>query len=134
MSTLKKKSAKKKDDADVKKVRAQIKGKYAELVAAWFLRFKGYQILASNFKTKVGEIDLIARKGTTLCFIEVKKRATKAEAAEAISSRQKARIIRAAEQFIGHHSRYLSFDKRFDAVLIGATVIPYHIENAWQDD
>ncbi|MEH6629475.1 MAG: YraN family protein [Halopseudomonas aestusnigri] len=125
---------KKKGHADAKRVKAQRKGIYAEQMASWFLRLKGYQILASNFKTKVGEIDLVARKGTTLCFIEVKKRATKAEAAEAISSRQKARIIRASEQFIGHRSRYLSFDKRFDAVLIGATVIPYHIKNAWQDD
>ncbi|WP_419903036.1 YraN family protein [Kiloniella sp.] len=76
----------------------------------------------------------MAKKGSVICFIEVKKRATKAEAAESISTKQKARIIRAAENFLRQHSGYLSYDQRFDAVLIGATVIPYHIKNAWQVD
>ncbi|MFD2204842.1 YraN family protein [Kiloniella antarctica] len=119
-------------NTDNKKVKAQKKGKYAELAAAWYLRLKGYKILTQNYKTKVGEIDLIARKANTLCFIEVKKRATKAEAAAAITSKQQARIIRAAECFLNQHSHYQPLNQRFDAVLIGATVIPYHIQNAWQ--
>ena len=49
-------------------------GRNAETVAAWFLRLKGYRILARRVRTHVGEIDLIARHGDTLVFVEVKAR------------------------------------------------------------
>ncbi|OUS12317.1 hypothetical protein A9Q97_06195 [Rhodospirillales bacterium 47_12_T64] len=125
---------KRKNPHNSKRVEAQKRGKYAEQLASWFLRFKGYQILVTNYKTSVGEIDLIAKRGNVLCFIEVKKRASKSIAAHAISSKQKARIIRASELYLKQNSNYQILGKRFDAILIGATVIPYHITNAWQSN
>ena len=102
------------------------------MVSAWFLRLKGYKILLQNYKTKVGEIDLVTVKGQCLCFVEVKKRSSKAAAAFSITQRQKDRIIRASELYVKQNPGYQNFDIRFDAILIGATVIPYHLKNAWQ--
>jgi len=53
---------------------AENAGRKAENYAAFYLRLKGYQILEKRFKTRQGEIDLIARKGGVLVFTEVKKR------------------------------------------------------------
>ncbi|WP_417431258.1 YraN family protein [Kiloniella sp.] len=107
-------------------------GRYAETIAAMYLRCKGYQILARNYKTKVGEIDLIAKKRSLICFLEIKKRKSVETASQAIHQKQQKRIIRTAEYFLKHNPFYQNFDKRFDAILIGATVFPYHIKNAWQ--
>ena len=115
-----------------KKIKAQRQGQFAETIASWFLRMKGYKLLSRNYKTKVGEIDLIVIKGNSLCFVEVKKRGSKEAAAFAISQRQKERIIRASELYVKQNPGYQQCDIRFDAILIGATVIPYHITNAWQ--
>ncbi|WP_120498308.1 YraN family protein [Kiloniella sp. EL199] len=107
-------------------------GRYAELFSVWYLRCKGYQILSKNYKTRVGEIDLIARKKKLICFVEVKKRQNLEMASQAISQKQQIRIIHAAEYFLKQNPQYQDFAQRFDAVLIGATVFPYHIKNAWQ--
>lgn len=50
------------------------RGLHAETVAVWFLRLKGYKILVRRYKTKVGEIDIIARRGNKIIFTEVKAR------------------------------------------------------------
>jgi len=62
------------------------KGLRAETLAAWYLRFKGYRILAMRYKTRVGEIDLIARRGRSLVFAEVKWRPDRRTAMEAVHS------------------------------------------------
>ncbi len=107
-------------------------GRYAEFFSAWYLRCKGYQILSKNYKTRVGEIDLIAKKKKLICFVEVKKRHDLETASQAISQKQQRRITHAAEYFLKQNAQYQGFDQRFDAILIGATVFPYHIKNAWQ--
>ncbi|KLN60903.1 hypothetical protein WH96_10640 [Kiloniella spongiae] len=107
-------------------------GRYAEALSALYLRCKGYKILDKNYKTRVGEIDLIAKRKSLICFIEVKKRQNIEAASQAINFAQQKRIIHAAEYFLKQNPQYLEFDQRFDAVLIGATVFPYHIKNAWQ--
>ncbi len=80
--------------------RAYRAGRGAERLAAWWLRFKGYRIVATGYKTPVGEIDLIARRGRVLAFVEVKARPTMREAADAISPRQQERIARASAWFL----------------------------------
>ncbi|WP_085901515.1 YraN family protein [Kiloniella majae] len=107
-------------------------GRSAEFFSAWYLRCKGYKILARNYKTRVGEVDLIAHKKRLICFVEVKKRHDFETASQAISQKQKVRITHAAQYFLKQNPQYQDFDQRFDAVLIGATVFPYHIKNAWQ--
>lgn len=111
--------------------RAYRQGRGAEARAAWWLRLKGYRIIASGFKTPVGEIDLIARRGRTIAFVEVKIRPSRAEAAEAISPHQQHRIARAAAWFLATRPDFAAFQCRFDAVLVVSGQLPTHIAAAW---
>ena len=72
-------------------------GRRAERLAAWWLRLKGWRILAMRARTPVGEVDLVARRGRVLAFVEVKARATAAEAAIALDDYRLRRVARAAE-------------------------------------
>ncbi len=114
--------------------RAWLRGRRAEALAAWWLRLKGYRILARGFRVPSGEIDLIARRGRTLALIEVKSRQTRAEAAGAVTPRQRARIARAAEAFLQRHPELARLDPRFDAILLASGRLPRHIEGAWRRD
>jgi putative endonuclease len=107
-------------------------GRSAEWLAAWWLRLKGYRIVAAGFKTPVGEIDLIARRGRTLVFVEVKVRPSKGQAADAITARQQARIARAAGWFLSARPDFAAFTCRFDAVLMVSRHLPTHVVGAWE--
>jgi putative endonuclease len=107
------------------------KGLWAELRAAVYLRLKGYKILDMRFKTPVGEIDIVARRGNMLVFVEVKLRATESEGAEAIHARNQSRVTRAAELYLQKHPSYNDMDMRFDALIITKGRAFTHIENAW---
>src|SRR5207342_3532214 len=72
-------------------------GRRAERLAAWWLRLKGWRILAIRARTPVGEVDLVARRGRVLAFVEVKARATEADAAIALDDWRLRRVARAAE-------------------------------------
>lgn len=96
------------------------RGLWTERLAALWLQLKLYRIVARRYKTHSGEIDIVALRGNTLVFVEVKWRPTNAEAAYAIAPQAKRRIMRAAESFIQKHPRYAHFDMRFDAVLVSA--------------
>lgn len=113
-------------------------GKYAEKLAVFYLFCKGYKIIARNQitgrGTSAGEIDIIASKGKFLVFIEVKKRQSLEKAAYAISAKQKKRIFRGAEAFLGKNPAYRSCDIRFDAVLIKFPFFIAHIQNAWEEN
>ena len=82
--------------------RAERRGKRAEVLAALFLRLKFYRILARRVKTPLGEIDIVARRGGTLAFVEVKARARAAGEAEAHAAVNKRRIGRAARWYLSH--------------------------------
>ena len=71
---------------------------------------KGYRILAKRFRTPYGEIDLVAKKRNLLAFIEVKARASLDEAAYAVTPRQQARIIDAAQGWLAAHPEHAKFD------------------------
>jgi putative endonuclease len=108
-------------------------GRLAETAAALWLMLKGYRILARRWRSPAGEIDLIARRGGTIAFIEVKRRATAEGAAEAITPRQRDRIARAAAAFLAARPALSGLDARFDAVLIAPRRIPRHLRDAWRD-
>ena len=99
----------------------------AESRAAAFLIAKGYRILAKRFRTPHGEIDLVAKKRNLLAFIEVKARASLDEAAYAVTPRQQARIIDAAQGWLMAHPEHAEFDLRFDAILIAPRHLPRHL-------
>jgi len=109
--------------------RAYLKGQWSEKIAAIYLRFKGYKVLKHRFKTPVGEIDLLVRRGKTLVAVEVKNRPTLEEASLALSTFQQRRIERALLYYLTGKSSPL--DLRFDVVLISPWKWPYHIQGAW---
>jgi putative endonuclease len=103
------------------------RGHAAEVIAAVFLMLKGYRILARRCRTRSGEIDLIAKRGATLMFIEVKQRRTRELAASAITRQQSQRLRRAAELWIADKTRYHHFERRYDAVFITPHQWPSHV-------
>lgn len=109
-------------------------GRRAEAIAAWYLRLKGYQILARRHVTPVGEIDLIAWQHTLLIFVEVKFRAQEATALGSISVRQQQRINRAAAAYLKFHPEFGELDIRFDVVAFGGWHWPVHVEDAWRPE
>ena len=102
-------------------------GLSAESRAAAFLMAKGYRILAKRFRTPYGEIDLVAKKRNLLAFIEVKARASLDDAAYAVTPRQQARIIDAAQAWLMAHPEHAEFELRFDAMLIAPRRLPRHL-------
>ncbi len=110
--------------------RAWESGHMAERVAALFLICKGYRILARRFRTPVGEIDIIARRGRVVAYVEVKHRPDAATALGAVSDTARRRIIRAAEWY-GARLRDPDLVQRFDVVAVRPWRLPLHMENAW---
>ena len=108
------------------------RGQRSELLCRLVLRLKGYRILASRYKTHQGEIDIIALRGRTLAFVEVKARADFDQAAGAVSPQQQARLARTAALFHAHHRGYSKYTMRFDVMLVAPLRWPRHIENAFQ--
>ena len=94
------------------------KGVDSEALAAAFLEDRGLCILARNYRCRLGEIDLIARDGSTTVFVEVRRRASSAfgGAAESITRAKRAKLIKAARHYL---SRLREDPQcRFDALLI----------------
>lgn len=120
------------DDPKARKKRAQRRGRWAEALARLYLRLTGWRILGANFKTPVGEIDIIAQRGALIAFIEVKARDTATAAGDAIGSTQQRRIIRAAEAFLGQRPALQHCDVRFDAMLISGFLTVHHQADAWR--
>src|ERR1700716_1363097 len=99
----------------------------AEARAAAYLMAKGYRILARRFRTPHGEIDVVARRRNLIAFVEVKARASLDEAAFAVTPRQQARIINAAQAWLVAHPEHAEFELRFDAILIAPRRLPRHL-------
>jgi putative endonuclease len=108
-------------------------GRLSEALCAWRLRVAGYRIIARDVRMPIGEIDLVARRGRMLVFVEVKARSS-ADAANALTSRQRRRIVRAAETFVADHPAYASLDMRFDVMLVGRGLLPRHLPGAFRTD
>jgi|SRR5271165_1200029 len=106
-------------------------GLSAESHAAAYLMAKGYRILAKRFRTPHGEIDLVAKRRSLIAFVEVKARATLDDAAFAVTPRQKARIIDAAQAWLVAHPEHAEFELRFDAMLIAPRHLPRHVMAAF---
>ena len=111
--------------------RAYRLGHLAELCAVWRLRMAGYSILARRYKTRLGEIDIVARRGGILAFIEVKARADYDKAGFSLYTRQFGRVARAASLFLAHHPRYAAHSVRFDAILVVGWW-PRHLPDVWR--
>ena len=119
-------------DARARRFRAYRKGHWSERAAAVALMVKGYRIVARRHRTKLGEIDLIARKGDLVAIVEVKARRTLSEAMEAIGYESERRIEAAADLWLARQPDYARLSVRFDMVAVLPWRWPVHVENAFQ--
>ena len=104
----------------------------AEIAAATLLILKGHWIVARRFKSSAGEIDLIAKRGHTYVFVEVKARDSLNAAAHSITPHQRTRIIRAAEYWLAQNPSAAGANLRFDAILVGRGFSMRHLKDAFQ--
>ena len=105
-------------------------GAWGEILAAAFLMAKGYRILERRFSCPAGEIDLIARRGKRIAFIEVKKRASLAAAHASIGAAQANRIANAADTWLSRHPQHQASDIGFDIIFVVPGRVPQHLINA----
>lgn len=115
----------------MKRQRAERHGRDGEKRAALWLRAQGWSILDSRVKTPLGEIDLIAKRGKLIAFVEVKWRKEKAELDHAIDEYRLSRVAAAAEA-VAHDYAQDGEDIRIDVILLAPGSFPRHIANAWQ--
>ena len=110
---------------------AEKRGRGAETLACWYLRLKGWRILARRARVSGGEVDIVARRGRTLAFIEVKARATEQAAAMSLDAWRLRRVVVAAERL---SARYLrpGDELRIDAIFVLPGRLPRHLPNVWQ--
>lgn len=111
---------------------AHRRGLGAERLCLWSLRLRGYRVLAQRYRTPVGEIDLIARRGRTVAAIEVKARADDARAVESLLWKQRGRIARALEHFLQSRPDLADAALRFDVMVVAPGRWPRHLRGAWR--
>lgn len=118
------------------RLEAERRGRLAETLCVWVLRLTGWRILARRMKAKagtgLGEIDIVARRGRTVAFIEVKARGDHDAARESVTAAQRQRIARAAQVFAERNAACAECDMRFDVMSLGRGVWPEHIADAWR--
>jgi putative endonuclease len=113
------------------RARAERQGRRGETLAAWWLRLHGWRIVARRQRVTAGEVDLIARRGGTLAFIEVKWRARAADLDTAIDAWRLRRVAAAASMIAPRLAR-ANENLRIDVMLLAPWHRPRHLTNVWQ--
>ena len=109
-------------------------GLNAETIGALWLRMKFYKILEQRYRIREGEIDIIAARGATIAFVEVKARPTMDEAMISISAQKRQRISRAARHWVATHPWAVNRILRGDALFIAPNSLPRHVPAAVELD
>ena len=107
-------------------------GHLAEAAAATLLLAKGFRLIARRYKTPLGEIDLIVKRGRLIAFVEVKARGDRREALESVGRFSERRIVDAADLWLAKHPAAAGFDLRYDMVLVTPWRLPAHIPDAFR--
>lgn len=115
----------------MKRRAAEQRGRGAETLAAWWLRLHGWRILARRARVPGGEVDIVARRGRTLAFVEVKARASAEAAGLALDAYRLRRVAAAAERLALRFMRE-GDALRIDAVFIVPGRLPRHLPDVWQ--
>lgn len=115
---------------------ARRRGYIAEWLAVSYLRCKGYRVIERNWRSKLGEIDIIARKGRVLALIEVKIRTDAGLAGGAVLHHQRRRLLRALGHYLKTRPELAGLDLRCDVLAMGGSSFgwPVHIIDAWRPD
>ncbi len=113
------------------RAKAYRKGRRAEQIAALALRLKGFRPIERRYRTPVGEVDLIMRRGGLVLFVEVKARPTRELALDSISRGAQRRIEAAAEWWLARQPDAGRLNWRFDVVAVVPRRWPIHFENVW---
>lgn len=113
------------------RARAEARGRKAERRAAWWLRLHGWRILGERLRVAAGEVDLVARRGRTLAFIEVKWRDRAEDLDLAIDQWRLRRVAAAAEMLAPRFARPQD-DIRIDVMLLAPRRLPRHLVHVWQ--
>ena len=110
--------------------RAYRAGHRAEGIALVWLWLKGYKLLARRYVVRGGEVDLIASRGTTIAFVEVKARRTLNEAVDAVTAAKCRRVERAAATWLAHNPWAAAHDLRGDILALQPWRWPRHLPGA----
>lgn len=111
--------------------KANLKGLFAEYCAAGLLIFKGYRIANMRYRTKLGEIDIIARKRDLAIFIEVKARADLQKGIDAVSYHSQTRIRNASDLWLAKQKNPHLISQRFDIIIVRPWRLPTHFLDAF---
>jgi putative endonuclease len=107
-------------------------GRRGEFWAKFYLRGQGFKIIGERFKARGGEIDLVAKRGQLLVFVEVKARATEQGLDQAYYGVRQDRIIQAAHIWLGQNPQFQHHTIRFDVIGLAPFRWPVHIVDAFQ--
>ena len=107
-------------------------GHVAEAAAAALLMAKGYRLLARRYKTPLGEIDLVMKRGRIIAFVEVKARASERDALESVGRMSERRIVDAADLWLAKHPAAAGYDLRYDIVVVAPWRLPRHLPDAFR--
>jgi len=114
----------------VTRLAAEKLGRRGEAIAVWFLRLKGWRVVATRVKTPRGEVDLIARRGKTIAFVEVKARANVRDLATAIDAYRLRRVAAAAEILLPKYGKECE-NMQIDVIMVAPWRWPNHLPNVW---
>lgn len=109
---------------------AETRGHWGEQIAACWLWLHGWRILGRRVRVRAGEIDLIARRGKTIAFIEVKTRRRASDLDLAIDAYRLRRVAAAAAVLAPRYAK-AGEDIRIDVMLIAPFSVPRHLPNIW---
>lgn len=110
---------------------AEKRGRGAETLACWWLRLHGWRILARRARVPGGEVDIVARRGKIVAFVEVKARASESVAAMSLDAWRIRRVVVAAERLAQRYQK-AEDDIRIDAIFVVPGRLPRHVPNIWQ--
>ena len=114
----------------MKKLKAYRLGHMAEAACIIYLTLKGYKVLERRFKTRLGEVDIVAKRGKNLAFVEVKARNTPVD--EVLNAKQRQRITEAASLFLAKRQKFANSDVRFDLIMFKPPCFIKHVKDAWR--
>jgi len=117
--------------ASVSRQRALRRGHLSEYIAALYLLMKGYRIAAFRYRTKLGEIDIVARKGDLAVFVEVKARRDERVAVDAVSYAAQKRIRDASDLWLARQRDSHRLSQRYDIVAVLPGRLPRHFISAF---